>query len=43
MPVSDSLSLLDGSTFVVSNHRGVIEARADFAAQFFLLRPTGTI
>jgi hypothetical protein len=29
MPGSDSLSILDGSTFVVSNHRGDIEARAD--------------
>jgi hypothetical protein len=78
MPAGDSLSILDGSTFVVSDRRGDIEARADqphglfyrdtrflsrwrlslddqplealstddveyFAAQFFLVRPTGTI
>ena len=29
MPGSDSLSILDGSTFVVSDRRGDIEARAD--------------
>ena len=78
MPGSDTLSILDGSTFVVSDRRGDIEARADqphglffrdtrflsrwrlrlddeplaalstddvdyFAAQFFLIQPTGTI
>jgi glycogen debranching enzyme len=78
MSGSDSLSILDGSTFVVSDRRGDIEARADqphglfyrdtrflsrwrlrlddrplealstddvdyFAAQFFLVQPTGTI
>jgi glycogen debranching enzyme len=78
MAGSESLSILDGSTFVVSDRRGDIEAHADqphglffrdtrflsrwvlsldgqplealstddveyFAAQFFLVRPTGTI
>src|SRR5919202_2664203 len=78
MPGRESLSILDGSTFFVSDRRGDIEAHADqphglfyrdtrflsrwrlslddqplealstddveyFAAQFFLVQPTGTI